>query len=572
MFEKETKFIYDLSMNHVKQLGSYMTFDQLAAGNLHPAIIKYISAEIDYLLYEDRQRLLSSSNFDYSGEEINKYFNLIGREIKKNRKFSLDHIGDLVLHAVSFTVNYLAQPNWSLIKLIFARDRVLKSAEVLQILKYVYYYGYTASLIEKYIIKKNLIAVDRAELEELLLKADREIFGDSPSKLVEIALLNMGEFSNIGSVSKTRIPLLMFELYLKEKHLNDYWDKLAASLGSDVKQTYEISELRKIINSPLFIRKDSRGDALEDDRQVGLLGLKTGNENDNDILNHGQEPENTDPDEKAEEADELELEAPFIMPDDLVFDSSEDFQEDVNPADEKQEDKKQEDEIINSGLPDDEPADETDVVSSPEADQTIDSGIPDEQTSGGDLTDTFIIDLDESPDSMEIQPENEDQPETDEIILEAEAGEEIVAEIDPGPSEAEETLLNITDTGDEDSPEPPFSDAEDEAADEYKENNELYQTEPEAEQEELQAAMPPFKRDKDISEFFSAREMRKITSGIFQEDIKSLAQTFDSVSKCSSYAEAEDILNTLFREKNVSPDSKLSRTLLKNIHKYFQQD
>ena len=89
MFEKEIEFIYKYNLNKIKHLGSFITYEQLLATNIHPALLQYLSAEIDFLIYEDRQKLLKDSLFDYSGEKITEYFSSIGEEIKKTKKFSL---------------------------------------------------------------------------------------------------------------------------------------------------------------------------------------------------------------------------------------------------------------------------------------------------------------------------------------------------------------------------------------------------------------------------------------------------------------------------------------------------
>jgi hypothetical protein len=58
----------------VNKLGPYFTYEQLITSELNPAIMHYISAEIDFLIFEDRQKLLRNSVFDYSGEKINQLF------------------------------------------------------------------------------------------------------------------------------------------------------------------------------------------------------------------------------------------------------------------------------------------------------------------------------------------------------------------------------------------------------------------------------------------------------------------------------------------------------------------
>ena len=63
MFEKESKFIIDYNLNKIRHLGGNITFEKLAGSGVHPAIIKFISAELDKLIYEDRNKLLQQSVF-----------------------------------------------------------------------------------------------------------------------------------------------------------------------------------------------------------------------------------------------------------------------------------------------------------------------------------------------------------------------------------------------------------------------------------------------------------------------------------------------------------------------------
>jgi hypothetical protein len=152
MFEKEIKFIVDFSLNKVKTLGSFFSFEKLLATDVHPAILHYISAEIDFLIFEDRKNLIQNSVFDYSGPEIANYFNLIGQEVKKTRRISVDDIKKLITQAVSFNVNYIARPKWSLTKLIFNESEMKPIEEVKLSLSYVFYYDYFKNILLSYLI------------------------------------------------------------------------------------------------------------------------------------------------------------------------------------------------------------------------------------------------------------------------------------------------------------------------------------------------------------------------------------------------------------------------------------
>ncbi|MBT8382813.1 MAG: hypothetical protein KJO59_10690, partial [Ignavibacteria bacterium] len=125
MFEKEIKFIGDFCLNQVKYLGAHFTFQKITATDLHPAIVRYISAELEYMIYSDRRKLLENSYFDYSGKDISEHFKKIGEEIKKTKRIAFDDAKKLILQAVSFNANYVVRPNWSLSQLIYNdRDMV----------------------------------------------------------------------------------------------------------------------------------------------------------------------------------------------------------------------------------------------------------------------------------------------------------------------------------------------------------------------------------------------------------------------------------------------------------------
>ena len=92
MFENEIKFINDFTLNKIKEVGSFITIEKFLSTDIHPAIKKYVGGEIDYLISEDRKKLIENSLFDYSGKEISNYFDLIGDEIKKTKKISYEDI------------------------------------------------------------------------------------------------------------------------------------------------------------------------------------------------------------------------------------------------------------------------------------------------------------------------------------------------------------------------------------------------------------------------------------------------------------------------------------------------
>jgi hypothetical protein len=249
MFEKEIKFISDFCLNKINKAGSFLTFEKLKGIEIHPAILKYISAEMDLQIYKDRQVLLQKSAFDYSGAEISKYFRMIALEIKISKRISENEITDLISQAVTFNFNYMTKPNETLLDFIFKESDSQSPEEMTFMLDYPYYYNYLRQILSSYMEKKQLLTLDKKELEFLLNKIDAELFTAKTNELVDNALEAMSDFFSIGAVVRTQIPPQAIELYLKEKRLNHLVSRLENAITQVPKSKYEIEEIKKIIYS-----------------------------------------------------------------------------------------------------------------------------------------------------------------------------------------------------------------------------------------------------------------------------------------------------------------------------------
>jgi len=249
MFEKEIKFIGDFCLNQVKNLGPVFTFEKVTSTNLHPAIVCYISAELDFMIYADRRKLLQQSYFDYSGKEISDHFHKISGEIKRNKKISSDDLKKLILQAVSFNANYLVRPRWSLTKLIFNEQPIISVEELQMMLNYLYYYEYFRKVLSAYLSKRKLVQISLTEFDLILNKIDSELFSSSQEQLVENALISMGDFFNIGGVDKNLVSSTAIEIFLKEKNMLELVFRLRKEVPEGQKKRYDKNDLKRILYS-----------------------------------------------------------------------------------------------------------------------------------------------------------------------------------------------------------------------------------------------------------------------------------------------------------------------------------
>lgn len=251
MFEKEVKFICDFCLNKVNKAGAVLTFEKLKDLEIHPAILKYISAEIDYQIFKDRQILLEKSSFDYSGSEISKYFKMIAYEIKKSKRITESEIIELINKAVVFNFEFTTKPNETLTNLIFENSDRKSPDDLVMVLDHIYYYGYLRDVLVSYLDKKQLLTIEKSEFEFLLDKVDSELFKVKTNELVNNALDAIADIFNIGAVLRSQIPGQAIDMFLKEKKLIEYQGKLEKAIGQNPKTKYEIDEIKKIIYSTI---------------------------------------------------------------------------------------------------------------------------------------------------------------------------------------------------------------------------------------------------------------------------------------------------------------------------------
>ncbi len=271
MFENEIKFISDFTLNKVKELGSFITIEKFLAIDIHPSIKKYVEGEIDYLISEDRKKLIENSLFDYSGTEISNYFTLIGNEIKKTKKISYEDIKNIVLQAVSFNANYVVRPKWSLSKLIFGNNKSVSVNELRLMLNYTYYYEYLNNVFLAYLSKKKILNITVTEFELIVNKIDRELFMLHQSKLVDNALYAIADYFSIGGLNKSTVTVESVENFLKEKNLTELLFKLKRAYSNSAKKRADIDDIRKVLYSTLsidspFVESDNQENVAADER------------------------------------------------------------------------------------------------------------------------------------------------------------------------------------------------------------------------------------------------------------------------------------------------------------------
>lgn len=561
MFEKEIKFITDFSLNKIKKLGAFFTFEQLQSIELHPAIIRYINSELEYLVSVDRKKLLEKSAFDYSTPKIRGYFDSINEEIKKNKSISFEDAKSLVMQAVSFTANYLVRPKWSLTKFIYNEDQLKSVEEVRLSLNYLYYYDYLGNVLLSFIEKKKSVNLSLVDFEVALNKINKELFGAHTEQLVDNALVSMSDFFNIGGAGRKLSPVYV-EMFLKEKDLIDQLFRLRRSMPVDTRKQFEVDEIKEIIYTPTKLGEpETVADEMPEEEVIEETAEVPGTPE--EIINEKpvpeNEPEDTDPEPEIvkEENDRVEPDADEEAEPEPVSETE------PEPADE----------------PDEEPIE----IPLKHMEESPAEDISDEDYFNIQSDEPESISVDDTSSENEQADFSQDEISEDDILNELSSGEDLLEAFDSQLKALEEESKLIVDDDEiisEKGIDPGRESATDkdvlpdlfsgEEENEDEEDSPLAAGTTDAEESpELKPEIP--RREKDIFGFMSDKEINKIVAGVFNEDREDFANTMEKISECFTYDEATEILKSVFFSYRVSPYTKEAVALTNSVSNYFNQ-
>jgi hypothetical protein len=626
MFEKEIKFIGDFCLNQVKNLGPVFTFEKVTSTNLHPAVVCYISAELDFMIYADRRKLLQQSYFDYSGKEISDHFQKISGEIKRNKKISSDDLKKLILQAVSFNANYLVRPRWSLTKLIFNEQPIISVEELQMMLNYLYYYEYFRKVLSAYLSKRKLVQISLTEFDLILNKIDRELFVSNQEQLVENALISMGDFFNIGGVDKNLVSSSAIEIFLKEKNMLELVFRLRKEVPEGQKKRYDKNDLKRILYSTISEEKseaititdseiiiDGQEDIKEESEKPNLeeLASKYADEMDksnvesflsreeeetllslydeelkefsedsvDEVTAKATEISKTNIDESeettfSEDSSLLESEtiesSPDVVPD---FESNDEL--DKIETGSQFESLGIEKEIVQEMIRDFVGDEKTDVLKSTDdgTKKSSDNDLPGIESLENELLSIFE-DLDNA--DTTVTREEITFEEIDEIP--SEAGNEVndlyspilkEDDIDEFIKSIDEIMVSDDDVKAE------INEIESEEVEKILEPQKPSETEKktvinEKVPEEKPKITRP-SRQKDLFSYLKRKELKKIVSYIFANDEEDFTNTAERIMDCHSYKEASEILKAVFTSYKISPYSKEAITFTNGVSNYFRQ-
>jgi len=520
MFEKEIKFITDFNLNRIKNSGAYLTLDNLSSLNLHPAIIQYITAELDYLIYLDHQRLLQKSTFDYSGEKISNLFTLIAEEIKKTKLIPYEDVKNLVENAVMFNINFILRPNWTLLKFIYDNETSRSADELKLFLNYIYYYDYYKKILLSLIEKKNLININIELFKNWLNKIQTELIISQVNNLIDNGLYTISEFINIGEIYKDKLNIGTVQIFLKENNLEDYIFKLRKNLSIDPKQKFNIEEIRNALYSKTKTENIEEQIRFKDNNNIVI----------DDSL--GNEKENLSKEIEKNKEDIVENVSGIIIEHSRQFDMGESETQTESTTDQIEIEKKIEEEQKENNIEDEKTIDE--ITTNNEL----------------EITNELYEDNSEKSSSSKKLVEEDFESILNKELHKSDISEEEKKEEEKNDIEKEKSELK-----------------EETISQEISLNDSL---EGQSDKESTKEEKSDSSKTEELFNLFTSRETMRIISSIFNQDSVDFVNTMESISTCDNFEQANEILKSVFNSYRVTPfNNKEANLLQQKIQEYF---
>lgn len=248
MFENEIKSITDFNLNKLNNLGNVFTLREIKNCQIHPALFKFILASLEQQVNFDIEKLKRNSPLDYSSEKINNYFDLIKKEIKKSKKFDRVEISEILNKAVLFNIDFLTNPNKTLINFIYSDEDLKTKEEILAGIAHIYYYRYVQKILVTHIDKKNILSMRKSEFKSLLNRIDNISKKTYLKESIFTAINSIVNFFDSNNYNPEKFPHKALEIYLNEKGLNEYWFKLKNHFSVETSNYFSATEVQEKFN------------------------------------------------------------------------------------------------------------------------------------------------------------------------------------------------------------------------------------------------------------------------------------------------------------------------------------
>jgi hypothetical protein len=221
MFERKIEEITSLFSRITIGEQDSITARQIYAAAIPQSLKLFFDRDVEVWVSEEKQRLLNSSHFHYSDDEIIGKFDSIVALLPQYARFTALEYQHTLDRNVSLLFNYVCRPQWSLLRYFFSDRQHVPTAEIVQGLKHFWHYEYYRLVLTEYFSKKDIPVIDARKFEDLVKNIDNEITRSFDSKKLASLTEPIFELFNVDNESETPlVPTDALSIFFDDKGLS----------------------------------------------------------------------------------------------------------------------------------------------------------------------------------------------------------------------------------------------------------------------------------------------------------------------------------------------------------------
>jgi hypothetical protein len=224
MFEKEISNFQTIIQEKTIGNAPSIALKHILESNVPQNVKSFFKAEVETLLFSEREKETRSSKFEYEQEDIKLLQDQVDLLLIFHFKFSTDEFFQSLDRCVHFLFNYLCRPQWTLENFLFEEKSSLSVRELELKFKFCQDYGYYWTILKEYLASKSKTEVSKEETVHLLRKIDGELIKSHTA--VELGKMTEPFFRfitfihvNSGNNSQHGIPIKALIYFFDDKRV-----------------------------------------------------------------------------------------------------------------------------------------------------------------------------------------------------------------------------------------------------------------------------------------------------------------------------------------------------------------
>lgn len=244
MYQKKIDSIKESALQIVSAFPEQIHFRDFLRSGIHPAIKKYVIADLRLRIYNERRFLYENSRFNYDDSVVKILLNKIDARLEENYIFQKETLQRSVNLGIYFNASYIIRPVKTIQRLIFSTQTERSISEIEYWLEHVYYYSFVINAILKKLKEGNQKKADSHAFEHAALTVLSGLNRQHAEQFVTESIDSIYDFTGEAD---TEIEITLFKTMLEECGLQDYLSMVNNLPFTYFNRVFGKDELKKLI-------------------------------------------------------------------------------------------------------------------------------------------------------------------------------------------------------------------------------------------------------------------------------------------------------------------------------------